>query len=86
MARLAFGRAVGRLHPNDRARRCHASAELWVNTARWVWDPRDRNRCARRHDSLRGRVAVDIREAHLLHGIQVIQITPKLLEAVRRRQ
>ena len=30
--------------------------------------------------------AVDVREAHLLHRVQVIEVTPELLEAVRSRQ
>ena len=29
---------------------------------------------------------VDVGEAHLLHGIEVIEITPVLLEAMRGRQ
>src|SRR6516164_8794322 len=32
------------------------------------------------------RVLVDVGEAHLLHGIEVIEITPVFLEAVRRWQ
>src|SRR5213076_941072 len=86
LARLVLGRAVGGLHPKDRARRGHAGAGLRVNTARWVRDPRDRNRCARRHNTLFGRALVDIWEANLLHRIQVIEVTPELLEAVRGRQ
>ena len=86
LARLVLRRAVGGLHPKDRARRGHAGAGLRVNTARWVRDPGDRNRCARRHNGLFGRTLVDVREAHLLHGVQVIEVTPELLEAVRRRQ
>src|SRR5262249_59805409 len=33
-----------------------------------------------------GRACVDVREANLLHGVEVVQIAPVLLEAVRRRQ
>ena len=33
-----------------------------------------------------GRGLVDVREAHPLHRVQVIEVTPELLEAVRRRQ
>ena len=44
LARLVLGRAVGGLHPKDRARRGHAGAGLRVNTARWVRDSGDRNR------------------------------------------
>src|SRR5206468_7955660 len=86
LARLVLGRAVVGLHPKDRAWWGHAGAELRVNTARWIRDSGNGNRCAWWHDGLRGRVAVDIREAHLLHGVQVIEVPPELLEAVRRRQ
>ena len=33
-----------------------------------------------------GRGLVDVREAHPLHRIEVIEVTPELLEAVRGRQ
>ena len=46
----------------------------------------NRNHLHRRHDGLLGRAAVDVREAHLLHRVQVIEVAPELLEAVRRRQ
>jgi hypothetical protein len=32
------------------------------------------------------RVFVDVGEAHLLHGIEVIEVAPILLKAMRRRQ
>ena len=86
LAHLVLRRAVGGLHPKDRARRGHASAGLRVNTARWVRDSGNRNRFAWRHDGLHGRAAVDVREAHLLHGVQVIEVAPELLEAVGGRQ
>ena len=36
--------------------------------------------------SITVRAAVDVREAHLLHGVQVIEVAPEFLEAVRRRK
>ena len=41
---------------------------------------------ARRRDRLLGRGLVDVREAHALHRIEVIQVAPEFLEAVRGRQ
>ena len=40
----------------------------------------------RRRDALHGRGLVDVGEAHLLHGVEVVEVAPVLLEAVRRRQ
>ena len=37
-------------------------------------------------DALLGRALVDVGEAHLLHRVQVVEIAPVLLEAVRGRQ
>ena len=49
-------------------------------------DARNRRVLAGRRDRLLGRRLVDVREAHLLHGVEVVQVAPVLLEAVRRRQ
>jgi integrase len=49
-------------------------------------DARDRRVLARRSDALHERGLVDVGEAHLLHGVEVIEIAPVFLEAVRRRQ
>ena len=46
----------------------------------------DRRVPARRRDGLLGRGLVDVREAHALHRIEVIQVAPEFLEAVRGRQ
>ena len=46
----------------------------------------DRRVLARRRDALHGRRRIDVGEAHLLHRVQVIQVTPVFLEAVCRRQ
>src|SRR5205823_7662756 len=53
LARLVLRRAVGGLHPKDRARRGHACAGFRVNTAGGIRDPRDGNRCGWRHEGLR---------------------------------
>ena len=46
----------------------------------------NRSVLARRNDGLHRRAAVDVGEAHPLHGVQVIQVAPEFLKAVRRRQ
>ena len=46
----------------------------------------DRRVLARRRDGLLGRRLVDVGEAHALHGVEVIEVAPVLLEAVRGRQ
>ena len=48
--------------------------------------PGHRRVLARRRDTLHGRRTIDIGEARLLHGIQMVQVAPVLFEAVRRRQ
>ncbi len=49
-------------------------------------DAGDRRVLARRRNRLLGRGLVDVREAHALHRVEVIQVAPELLEAVRGRQ
>ena len=46
----------------------------------------DRRVSARRRDPLLGWRLVDVGEAHALHGVEVIEVAPKLLEPVCRRQ
>src|SRR5512133_1154941 len=41
---------------------------------------------ARWRDGLLGRALVDVGEAHLLHRVEMVEVAPVLLEAVRRRQ
>ena len=48
--------------------------------------PGDRRVPARRSDALLGRGLVDVGEAHALHRVEVIEVAPELLEAVRGRQ
>jgi len=86
LAGLVLGRAVGRFHPEDRARRSQARTGLWINRARDWRDSRDWHLHTRRRNALFGRALVDIVEAHALHRVQVIEVAPELLEAVRRWQ
>ena len=69
-----------------RARGGHAHAVLRVDRAGSFRDAGNRHHLHRRHDGLLGRALVDVREAHLLHRVEVIEIAPEFLEAVRRRQ
>ncbi len=57
-----------------------------IDGARYVRDAGDRRVLAWRGYALHGRALVDVGEAHALHRIEVIQIAPELLEAVRGRQ
>ena len=59
---------------------------LRVDRAGRFRDAGNRNHLHRRHDGLIGRAVVDVREAHLLHRIQVIEVAPEFLEPVRSRQ
>ena len=47
---------------------------------------RDRRVLARRRDGLFGRGLVDVGEAHALHRVEVIEVAPEFLEAMRGRQ
>ena len=62
------------------------SCRLGVDGARNLRQARDRCVLARWCDCLLRRGLVDVGEAHLLHGIEVIEIAPKFLEPVRRRE
>ena len=86
LARLVLLRAVGGLAPDDRARRRQAGRGLRIHGAGDLGEAGDRRVLARRRDALHRRGVVDVGEAHLLHRVQVVEIAPVLLEAVRRRQ
>ncbi len=79
-------RAVGGLAPDHRARRRQASGRLGIDGAGNLGQARDRRVLARRRDALLSRGLVDVGEAHLLHCVEVIEIAPEFLEAVRGRQ
>ena len=75
------------LHQMHRARRRQASVVvLRIHRARDLRKTGDRRVLAWRGDGLLGRGLVDVREAHALHRIEVIEVAPELLEAVRGRQ
>ena len=72
--------------PEHRAWRRQADCSLGVNGARDLGDAWDRSVAARRNDTLHGRGLVDVWETHLLHSVEMIEVAPVLLEAMRRRQ
>ena len=74
------------VHADDRARRRQAGAVFGINCARGSREAGDRRVLAGRRDALLGRGLVDVGEAHPLHRVQVIEVAPELLEAVRGRQ
>ena len=74
------------LHAEHRARRRQAGRRLGIHRAGDLGEAGDRRVLARRRDALhRGRL-IDVGEAHPLHRVEVIQVAPELLEAVRGRQ
>ena len=86
LAGLVRFRAIGGVAPDDRPRRRQAKARSRIHRAGNLSEAFDRSVLARRSDSLVGRSPVDVGEAHSLHRIQVIQVAPEFLEAMRRRQ
>ena len=86
LARLVLLRAVGGLAPDDRARRHQAERGFLIHGAGHLGEAGDRRVLARRRDALHGRGLVDVGEAHLLHRVEVVEVAPVFLEAVRRRQ
>ncbi len=69
-----------------RPRRRQADRGLGIHRAGNLGQAGDRRVSARRRDRLLGWGLVDVGEAHPLHRIEVIQIAPVFLEAVRGRQ
>ncbi len=86
LAHLVLGGAIRGLHPEHRPRWGQAHAVLRIDGARSFRDAGDGHHLHRRRDALLGRTLVDVEEAHLLHGVQVVEVTPVLLEAVRGGQ
>src|SRR5262249_53283437 len=62
------------LHQSTLRGGCQAGRGLRIDRAGHFRDAGDRRVLARRRDRLRGRVLVDVGEAHLLHGVEVIEI------------
>ena len=78
--------AVGRRAGEHRPRRRHAEGRLRIHRARDLGKAAHRRVLARRHDGLFSRGLVDVGEAYALHRVQVVEVAPEFLEAVRRRQ
>ena len=57
-----------------------------VNGAGHLFEARHRSGLARWADTLLGWALVDVGEAHLLHSVEVVEVAPKFLEPVGRRQ
>ena len=57
-----------------------------IHRARYLRNAGDRRVLAWRGNRLLGRGLVDVREAHALHRVEVVQVAPVFLEAVRGRQ
>src|SRR5208337_3449133 len=83
LARLVLFRAVGRVAPDDRPRRRQAGRGPRIHGAGNLGAAGYRRVLARWCDALHSGAAIDVREADLLHGVEVIKIAPVLLEAVR---
>src|SRR5262249_40652218 len=85
-ARLVLLRAVGRPAPQHVARGRQTNGGLRIDGARHFSDTGYRRVLARRRHGLRRRIFVDVGEAHALHGIKMVEVTPVFLKPVRRRQ
>ena len=79
-------RAVAGLAPDDRARRGQAGRGPRIDGTGHLRQAGDRRVLARRRDALHQRGLVDVDEAHALHGVEVVEVAPVFLEAVRGRQ
>src|SRR6201999_3173239 len=86
LARLVFRRAVGRLARDDRARWRQAKRCFWIYRAWGVLKAGDRRVLARRDCGLLECRLVEVREAHTLHRIEVVEVAPVFEETVRRRE
>jgi hypothetical protein len=72
--------------PGHGARRRQAAGGLGIDGPRHFRDAGDWRVFAGRRNALDIRVFVDVGEAHLLHGMEVIEVAQILLKAMRRRQ
>src|SRR6516165_2995872 len=86
LARLVGYLAIRRGARDHRTRGHHAECRLRIHGARGVGETTDRRILARRNDGLLGRALVDVGEAYPLHRVEVVQVAPEFLEAVRSRQ
>ena len=79
-------RAVVGMAPKHRPRGRQANCRMRINGARNLWHARDRRVAARRSNALNQRGLIEIREAHSLHRVEMVEVAPVFLEAVRCRQ
>jgi len=86
LAGLVLRRAVRGFTPDHRTRRRQAGRRLRIHRSGNLGETGDRGVLARWRDGLQGGGLVDVGEAHALHRVQVVQVAPELVEAVRRRQ
>ena len=78
--------AVGGRAGEHRARRRQAGRGQRIDRGRILGQAGDRRVAADRRDGLLGRRLVDVGEADALHRVEVVEVAPELLEAVRGRQ
>ena len=86
LAGLVGRGAVRRRAGDDRTRRSQADGGRRVDRARRVREAGHRGVLAGRNNRLLGRALVDVGEAHPLHRVEVIEVAPEFLEAMRGRQ
>ncbi len=86
LAALVLLGAVLRTCNGDRPWWGHTERRLRIDGTGDFWEPLDRGVLTGRNNALLGRRLVDVGEAHPLHGVEVIQVAPELLEAVCRWQ
>src|SRR5215510_10085653 len=85
-ARLVLLCAIGGFAPDDRARRGHTDRGFRVHGAGDLGQTGDGRVLAGWSKALGRWVLVDVGEAHRLHGVEVVEVAPELLETVRGRQ
>src|SRR5262249_6932763 len=78
--------AVGGLAPQHITWRRQTDCGLGIDGTGDLWNAGDWRVLARRRDRLSSRVLVYVGEAHLLHGVEVIEIAQVFLKAVRGGQ
>src|SRR6516225_11086699 len=86
LARLVGRLAIGRGARDHWTRGHHAERSLRIHGTWRVGEARDRRVLAWWNDGLLGRALVDVGEAYPLHRVEVIQVAPEFLKAVRGRQ
>src|SRR5262249_45149824 len=86
LASLFGGRAVWRLAPQHVPWRRQAVRGLGVHRAGHLWNARYWRVFARRRNALRSRIPVDVWKADLLHCVEMVEVAPEFVEAVRGRQ